>query len=110
MTTQRMTVSRESFTRQVLPDPHADASYLEQDEFEDRLEQYRAGCFGFVGVRASAELHIPHGSAFIIQHIETPGLWGIEDDSGDDYLESVFQEECNTLASMLEAMGIEVVA
>ena len=66
------------------------------------------GEFEFVGIRAAVELPIPFGKDRILTRIESPGLWGIESDSGEDYLESVFQEESNILADMLAELGVKV--
>lgn len=105
-----ITLSRRDFKREVMADDDPDISYLEQDAFEDRLAEYRRGDFDFVGVRASVELHIPHGPSghAIIQRIESPGLWGIESDSGEEHLAEVFSEECDTLTDMLHALGVKV--
>jgi hypothetical protein len=54
------------------------------------------------------ELKIPYGKGHILQKIESPGLWGIESDSGDDYLKSVFQEESEILADMLKELEVKV--
>jgi hypothetical protein len=102
------TVSRSLFDRQIMPDECPDTSYLEQDDFTDRLQQYKDGQFSFVGVRASVEIDIPHGQGSITQRITSPGLWGIEDDSGADYLAEVFAEESNILAEMLQELGYTV--
>ena len=64
--------------------------------------------FDFIGVRAAVELPIPYGKDRILTRIESPGLWGIESDSGEDYLDSVFQEESNILADMLAELGVTV--
>jgi hypothetical protein len=103
-----ITVRKSDFDRQIIPDDCPDTSYLEQEEFEDRLGQFRQGEFDFVGVRAAVELPIPYGKDRIITRIESPGLWGIESDSGEDYLESVFQEESAILADMLAELGVKV--
>jgi hypothetical protein len=103
-----ITVCKSDFDRQIIPDDCPDTSYLEQTEFEDRREQYRQGEFDFVGVRAAVELPIPYGKDRIITRIESPGLWGIESDSGEDYLDSVFQEESAILADMLAELGVNV--
>jgi hypothetical protein len=103
-----ITVSKSDFDIQIVPDDCPDTSYLEQEEFEDRLEQFRQGAFEFVGVRAAVELPIPYGKGHIAQRIESPGLWGIESDSGEDYLDSVFQEESALLADMLAELGVKV--
>ena len=103
-----ITVSKSDFDRQIIPDDCPDTSYLEQEGFEDRLEELRQGAFDFIGVRAAVELPIPYGKDRILSRIESPGLWGIESDSGEDYLETVFQEESNILAGMLAELGVKV--
>ena len=91
----------------VQADDSPDASWLEQEGWEDRLAQYQAGEFGFIGVQATAELKIPCGhDSWIVQHITSPGLWGIEDDSGEDYIREVAAEEVETLRDMLASLGV----
>lgn len=104
-----ITVSKSDFDRQIVPDECPDPSYLEQEGFEDLREQYRQGDFDFVGVRAAVELPIPYGKDRILTRIESPGLWGIESDSGENYFDSVFQEESAVLADMLAELGVKVV-
>ena len=103
-----ITVAKRDFDRQIVPDDCPDSSYLEQEGFADRLAEYRRGKFDYVGVRAAVELPIPFGKDRILTRIESPGLWGIESDSGEDYLESVFQEESAILADMLAELGVKV--
>jgi hypothetical protein len=103
-----ITVSKGDFDRQLVPDDCPDTSYLEQEEFEDRLAEYRRGEFDFVGLRASVEIPIPYGKDRILTRIESPGLWGIESDSGEDYFQSVFEEESQILADMLAELGVKV--
>lgn len=91
-------------TREIVPDDSPDASYLEQDGWQERLAAYQRGEFGFVGVRAVAQIKIPYGADWIISKVTSPGLWGIEDDSGDAYFSEVFQEERKTLVDMLESL------
>jgi hypothetical protein len=91
-------------TREIVPDDSPDPSYLEQDGWQGRLAAYRQGEFGFVGVRAVAEIKIPHGADWIVSRVSSPGLWGIEDDSGEGYFREVFQEERKTLIDMLESL------
>lgn len=105
-----ITVSKKDFDRQVIPDSSPDPSYLEQEGFEDRLAEYRRGEFGYVGVRASVEVQIPNRNlGYYVQRFESPGLWGIESDSGEDYFNEVFIEEEAILADMLEALGVKVI-
>ena len=94
-------------------DTDPDSSYLEQDEFEDRLDQYKRDVFTFIGIRAEAEISIPYatanntgeGSTSIIQHITSGGLWGIESDSDAAYLKEIEQEQLSELRDQLHAIG-----
>jgi hypothetical protein len=77
-----------------VPDVAANPNYLLQEGFEKRLAEYRRGDFGFCGVRAVAEIEFPSSDGWVIVgRLESPGLWGIEDDSGRDYLAEVFEAE-----------------
>ena len=42
-----MTVSTTDFRREIVPDPYPDTSFLEQEGFEDRLEEFQRGGFEF---------------------------------------------------------------
>lgn len=99
-----MTKAQVSITREIVPDDDADTSYLEQDEFKDALTAYRDGQFSFVGVRAVAEIRVPYGKDWIVTKLKSPGLWGIEDHSGESYFAEVFEEEKRTLIDMLQSL------
>ncbi len=75
---------------------------LIRDEFEDRREQYDRGDFSFVGVRVEADVIIDGH----VQVLTSPGLWGIESDSGDEYLREVADEEWQQLRDTLEQIGV----
>lgn len=93
---------------QVVPDEDADGSFLEQEGWEDRLAAYQRDEFGFVGVRAVATVFIRLGEVWVSQEIVSPGLWGIESDSGEDYFAEVGREETATLGEMLAELGLEL--
>ena len=88
-----ITVSRRDFDRQLVPDDCPDTSYLEQEGFEDRLDQYRQGDFDYVGVLAAVKMPIPYGKDRILTRIESPGSVWRQSDSGEDYFDSVFREK-----------------
>ena len=83
-------------------DPDPDISFLEQDEFEERLAAYKKGEFDFVGVHAEAEVVIEG----VVQTLTSGGLWGIESDSGEEYIESVAVEEYEQLRKVLKTVGV----
>lgn len=87
-----------------IPDEDADVSYLEQPEFEDRLDEYRRGLFNFIGVRAWADVEV----GGVRQRITSGGLWSIEDDSDADYLVDVEKEQAAELDDILRELGCPV--
>jgi len=90
-----------SITAKQMFDPFPDVSYLESDGFQARRQQYDNGDFGFIGVRAEAEIVV----AGVCQTITSGGLWGIESDSTPDYLSEIEQEEIQQLQEILQEFG-----
>jgi hypothetical protein len=89
-----------------VPDEDAtSADWLEQPEWSDRLEQYRRGEFGFVGIVARATVRLESTGSMLT--IDSPGLWGIESDSSPEYFEEIGNEQRGDLAGVLEELGIE---
>ena len=82
-----------------------DPDYRAQDQA--RLDAWRDGQWHFIGVRARATIKIPHGinaRCWITSELLSPGLWGIESDSGDEYFLRVYQEEREILIDMLTSL------
>ena len=97
------------FTRQEYEDNDSDVSYLEQDCFDneagrERLAAFKRGAWHMIGIRAVATVHVTRGQMTTSYTLESPGLWGIESDSEDSYLQSVFKEECNQLQADIQAL------
>ncbi len=75
------------------------------EEDYQRMEAYNRGDWCMLGIWAEAEVQTHnHG---VIQRIRSGALWGVESDSGEDYLASVEQEELAALGSELEALGFK---
>ncbi len=79
--------------------PEMVREYVEQDY--KRSEGRNRGDWGFVGVRAEAEITVQG----IRQEISSSGLWGIESDSDDAYFKEVEGEELHTLKTILKDLG-----
>jgi len=105
-----MTVSRQNFERITVVDEFPDLSWLDDVADRQRLEAYDHGFWNMIGVRAKATFLIPLNGHYVIQTITTPGLWGIESDSDEDYLDDVYAAECAQLSSMLATLGVRVTA
>lgn len=86
----------------VMTDEDPDTSYFDEDEFTDRRAEFERGDFTFVGVRAEAEVAIEG----VIQTLTSGGLWGIESDSDESYIEDVALEEYDALREILKAVGV----
>lgn len=91
-------------------DDSPDASWLEQEGFEDRLEQFRNGDFHLIGVRAGAEIRFKTEQNGWITGttIYSPGVYGIESDSDEAYIAEVAIEQAHELALMLQALAIYI--
>lgn len=60
---------------------------------------------GMSGVMARANISIPYGDGSIHAHVDSPGVWGVDDESADgDYGDEIYSEERDTLLAMLESL------
>lgn len=75
----------------------------------ERMMAYKMGHWYMVHVAAKVTVKIPFGDGYILHTVESPGLWGVESDSDDDYVHEIFKEESRTLEQMLTKMGMEVI-
>lgn len=73
---------------EIKPDYDADASYLEQEGFEDRLAAYRRNEYDYCGIVARVLLDVDGRDVEIGQC----SVWGIESDSDAEYLEETARE------------------
>jgi len=72
----------------------------------ERCESYNRGVWHMIGIRAEAEIQTSaDGRHWSIQRVGSPGLWGIESDSDESYLQSVESDELAALAEILAELG-----
>jgi hypothetical protein len=69
----------------------------------ERMEAFNKGEWHYLGIVAKAEIQTSQNS--VIQTICSYGLYGIESDSGPNYLQSVAEEELQGLVIELKAIG-----
>jgi hypothetical protein len=100
-----LTVSRKNFRRLTSVDEHPDISWLDD---ESRHDAFHEGMWHMIGIQASATFLIPLGGHYVTQTVTSPGLWGIESDSDEEYFDQVFADECANLTDMLQALGVAV--
>ena len=73
-----------------------------------RAEAYNRGEWSMLGCVAVATISRPCGQGSRrLDKLTSGGLWGVESDSGADYLKSVESEQMADLAEHLKAFGIE---
>jgi hypothetical protein len=75
--------------------------FLQAKRDYERMESLNNGNWCYIGIRAEAEINI-NG---VIQYITSGGLYGIESDSGRDYIEEVEKEELKDLKDQLKELG-----
>ncbi len=75
-------------------------NYTQQDY--QRMEQFNRGILCYLGIIAKAEVQL---TTYAVQVLHSVGLWGVESDSGDNYLGEVATEELSSLRTELEAIG-----
>jgi hypothetical protein len=91
------------FARITLEDD--DASPRDYDCYSpEQIKAFHAGEWSFIGIRAQARCLIVRNGTGTFVNVDSPGLWGIESDSGEEYLAEVFRDECEELKGMLAAM------
>lgn len=69
-----------------------------------RAREYMRDEWCYVGVQAKACVYIIRNGICTYYSFLSPGLWGIENDCGEAYLNEVFEEEKSTLRADLEAL------
>lgn len=76
---------------------------------ETRMAEWESGDWRYIGVIARAHLFIPcGGGSFACYTLDSPGLWGIESDSGD-YLREVFAQEKEQLREHLATLAAAMI-
>lgn len=104
------TSAKITIARVLLDDPDSDPSdklfNAPGEETEDLARQnvFLREEWWYVGVIARATIAVPYGKDFITMTIDSPGLWGVESDSGEDYIAQIFAEERATLVEMLNSL------
>ena len=74
----------------------------------ERMEAYNRGEWSMLGIYAVAEVSYSiGGKCRRIERFQSGGLWGIESDSGQGYIEEVEQDELADLKTHLERFGVD---
>lgn len=101
---------------QVVPDEIVDLSWLDQTPAQlgsiadavlnlRRKRAYENGDWEMCGVRLAADVVIEHaGRTDEVLTLTTPGVWGIESDSGEEYFRETATDDSGMLQDDLEAL------
>lgn len=98
-----------SFEKKVVYDDHFEPDHLFQDdaykeEDQKRLDAFKEGEWLAIGIRAVAIVsHVSNGASFNFT-IESAGLWGIESDSDEKYIEETYQDQVDSLKATITAL------
>jgi hypothetical protein len=71
----------------------------------ERMAAWRAGDWGYVGIKAKAHILIVVNGVGTMCELESAGLWGVDSDSGEDYFAEVYAEEIEDLKAMIAALA-----
>lgn len=72
----------------------------------NRMMDYERGNWWSQGIKATAEIHTSDdGKHWLINHISSGGLYGIESDDDDDYIETIREEQVDDVKALLLEFG-----
>ena len=72
------------------------------------METLNRGDWSYIGITAKAQVQLNGQST--VQVLRSGGLWGVESDSGTQYLTEVATEELADLRSELQTIGLSKAA
>lgn len=101
--------SRKNFRRVVEIDEGPELSWRNAAD-RDRLAAFQEGAWHLIGIQAKADIIVRRDGRPVAKSVTSPGMWGIDSDSDESYLDDVFAAECDRLADMIEALGVTVTA
>jgi len=73
--------------------------YQEQDQA--RFDAWKRYEWHFLGIIARAHVMVVQNHTGTMLTFDSPGLWGIESDSSEDYLSECFENQCNELKACI---------
>jgi hypothetical protein len=80
--------------------------YAKKDK--ERLDAYNKGIWKMIGIKAVATIHIPiDGNTVKIQNIDSGGLFGIESDSDDGYIQEIGMEQIAEIKNYLRILCVD---
>ena len=85
---------------------NACVEYARQDE--ERLNAYKRGEWEMICIKAVATVHIPiFDNAIRVHTIDSGGLWGVESDNDESYLQEIEKDQINEVKEILRILCVE---
>jgi hypothetical protein len=76
---------------------------------DGRRESWERDEWNYIGIAANTNVFVPiGGESFFCFVLTSPGCFGIESDSGQEYLDEVYEEEKANLLGILKTLNVEV--
>jgi hypothetical protein len=83
-----------------------EVSFEEQErKANERMIAWERDEWYYIGIQARAHVTVVCNGTGTMLQFDSPGLWGIESDSGPEYINEVFQEECEKLKEIIKAFA-----
>lgn len=83
-----------------------DASPDDYDCYDsERKRDWLCGLWSFVGIMARAHVEIVRNGSGTAYTLHSPGLWAVESDSSEDYLDEIYAEERATTLTDLAPLN-----
>lgn len=82
--------------------------WMDETDDAERIKAWENGEWSLMGIQAMAHCEIVRGGVGTYYTLMSAGVWGIESDSGEEYLEGVYQGEVDQLKADIEAMNAPI--
>ncbi len=95
------------FKRKIEADDTSPLDWMDRDNPDDakRIKDYDRDLWSFVGIVARASILVVRNGRGTYYHLDSAGLYGIESDSGEEYLNEVYQDQKDELLADLALFG-----
>ena len=77
----------------------------ELDKAHARMRGFELGAWEYIGVRARALCLVVRDRVGTLINIDSPGVWGVESDSGEEHIKGIYEDEISQLQDILAAFG-----
>ena len=90
---------------EIADDVASPLDWMDEKEDAERIKAWRRGDFYMIGIQAEALINIVRNGHGTLHTMTSAGCWAIESDSGEAYLNEVFEQEKAQLLADIRALG-----